>query len=216
MKISKCVYILFVFIVTSCKSQTPLPDVYLGFKLGSSQSQMIQRRDELVKSGLIQIKENLFVHTSTAKDNSTTKRYFSTPVFSVSPGDTQCSKITIVYFDEMKYTADIAQKISEVGNSLQFYITEKVQGERMPGNIIKNDVISELVKKYGKIESSDSSYDATGIYQERYVWATPNGLDINLNFGYWKSQMIEAGALRLDFTFNTETRKRLIKKVTPY
>lgn len=216
MKYCISIYIFLVFLATSCKSQTPLPDVYLGFKLGSSERQMIQRRDELVKSGIIQIKENLFVHTSNAKGNTSNKSYYSTPVFNVSPGDTQCSKITIIYFDDMKFTADIAQKIGEVGNTLQFFISEKANGEPMPGNFIKGDVISELVKKYGKFESSDSSYDMAGIYQERYFWSASSGLNITLTFGFWKSQMIEAGGLRLDFTFNDEMRKRLIRKISTY
>lgn len=216
MKFTFCIYILFSFVVTSCKSQTPLPDVYLGFKLGSTQNQMMQRRDELVKLGLIQIKDNLFVHTSTAKSSSSKTIYYSTPIFNISPGDTQCSRITIVYFDDMKHTADIANSLGELGNTLQFSITEKSLGELKPGDYVKRDILEGLASKYGKFESSDSSYDAVGIYQERYVWATSNGLFINLTFGYWKSQMIEASALRLDFTFNTEMKKRVIKEVSTY
>ena len=210
------IYILIIVSINSCKSQPPNPEVFLGFKMGSSQNQIAKQRDELMKMNLIRIKDNLFIHTNTLQTGFSNKIYYSTPIFNISPGDTLCSKITVLYFDDVNYTSNIANQLSSNSNSLQFNLTSKTDGEVKIGDYTKKDVLSELQKKYGSFTSSDTTYDAVGVYQEGYVWNNGNGLIINLNYGIWKSEMIEAAGLRLEFAFTEEMKNRIFKKVSTY
>lgn len=208
--------ILILLSITSCKSQSQHPEVFLGFKMGSSQNQIAAKRDELIKMNLIKIKDGLWVHTNKVKEGRGDKTYYSTPIFNISPGDTLISKIEILYFDDLNYTSNIASKINESDNYLSFNITNKADGEIKIGEYAKKDVLTELQGKYGKFTASDTSYNAVGMYQEGYVWNNGNGLIINLNYGIWKSEMIEAAGMRLEFAYTDDMRKKVLKKISTY
>lgn len=202
--------------IISCKSQSQHPEVFLGFTMGSSQNQIATRRDELLKMNLIRLKDNLFVHTNTTNGGLANKTYYSTPIFNISPGDTLCSEITVEYFDDLNYTSNIASKMKEGTDRFSFNIITKANGELRIGDYVKKDVLNELENKYGKFTASDTTYDAVGVYKEGYVWNIGNGLIINLNYGIWKSEMIEAAGLRLEFGYTDDMRKKVIKKVSTY
>jgi hypothetical protein len=203
-------------LIPSCKSQSNHPEVFLGFRMGSSQNQIATRRDELLKMNLIRLKDNLFIHTNTTNSGLANKTYYSTPIFNISPGDTLCSEITVEYFDDLNYTSNIVANMKEGTDRFAFNLTTKADGELKIGDYVKKDVLNELENKYGKYIASDTAYDAVGVYKEGYVWKMEKDIIVNLNYGIWKSEMIEAAGLRLEFTYTDEMRSKLFKKTSTY
>jgi hypothetical protein len=212
-KFSATVLLLLAFI--TAKTQISNPEVFLGYKLGTSKSQVDKQSDKLKKLNLLKTKEGLLIHEITLDWLLSKNKYYATPVFEFASGDSLNSKITIIYFDSLNYVKTVADNIKNGLNTFSMDILKEIDGEGEIGNYIMQDVRNELEKKYGKW-SADNKTTNMGVIQEGYVWNTGNGLIINLNYGLWECDMIKAAGLRLEFKYTDEMRNKILNKISTY
>ncbi len=172
-----------VFTLLSCgqDKKPPKRPAFLFFKLGSNSDEILKELRSLEATGGLKREGSDYYWTSQIDDQT----YYYSPIFTFTPGDSLCSEMKLLYFDQMEsWRNDLfATKRNEVAMNLICYDVTRVKSGRL-----RNHIVNNLISEQGPFSSRDT-VDFSDNLVELTTWKDKNGVDIKVSYRFSKDQM---------------------------
>lgn len=182
-KISMILYLIVTVILSSCNDKTIQREVFLGFNLGSSMSETEKKFDELYNKRQI---ERCYDKTPFLIHNLPNgKNYYSVPFYYVPPGDTIVTQFKLIYGTQG--ISEISQINNNIREGRKFYNLSSQELSNVSSDILKNDIVENLIKKYSNYSRVDTfdfhQFDENSSRKKIvYYWDDKQGVNINLEY----------------------------------
>lgn len=210
---NNCFIILILIVLNSCSSKQNLKrEVYLGFELGSSMSEINVKVKKEVASNLITM---LTDQVPYIKQVALDKNYYATPIFELPQNDSLVSSIKILYFDNFD--------VDDVGASLKVLNEYKhspmnlrfEDPYRINPKLIRDHVTNQLKSKYGEFDKRDTTTTDLGYQLVTTFWKNRNDVDIVLKY---QVDFIERprSSIILEYSYTPEFYKKVFSERSIY
>ena len=170
---------------------------YLFFKLGSTPEEVLKELRSLESTGGLTRKEDDYYWSSELDGNE----YHYAPVFTFSQGDSLCTEMKLIYFDQLEaMQSDLyAFKRNEVPMNLMYWAIDRVKSWKLRDKVVEN-----IVAEKGPYTSRDT-VDFSDNLLERTSWKDKDGVDIIIRFRFPKDKLTKtpfAGNSSLSVTYS--------------
>lgn len=174
-------FIIGSFISCSQDKKPQLRPAYLFFKLGSTPGEVLKEIRSLESTGGLTRREDDYYWTSELDGQV----YHYAPVFTFTPGDSLCSEMKLLYFDQVEtMQSDLfAVKRNEVPMNLMCYDLTRVKSGRL-----RNKIVDNITSEQGPYTSRDT-LDFSENLLELTTWKDRDGVDIIVSYRFAKDQL---------------------------
>lgn len=174
-------FIIGSFISCSQDKKTQLRPAYLFFKLGSTPGEVLKELRSLESTGGLIKKGDDYYWTSKLDGQV----YHYAPVFTFTPGDSLCSEMKLLYFDQVEtMQSDLfAVKRNEAPMNLMCYDLTRVKSGRL-----RNRIVDNIISEQGPYTSRDTLNFSENL-QELTTWKDKDGVDIIVRYRFAKDQL---------------------------
>lgn len=179
------------------------------FQLGSGRTEILKGIRGLIELGGLKRLGQKEYYWSSDIDH---RNYHYAPLFFFQPGDTVCSEMRLVFFDDL----DVAEidietaRRDEVSMNLMTYDPQRISSQDL-----RDHTIRELESRYGPYTGVDTiSFEETEL--EKVTWNDKKGVDITVRYRYTKNKWQPSpfsgnSSLIVSYAYTNEMKQKLFK-----
>lgn len=181
---------------------------YSLFKLGSGKTETLQQLRSYISLGGLKQLDDENCYWSGILDSY---NYYYAPIFTFPPGDTICSEMQLLFFDDLH---DAESYINNFTTGIIPMNLMMNDANRVLSKSLNDKIIKEITEDHGKYDNQDT-INLNDLDLIRTSWRNKNGVDILVDYRYNKnmqSRFSGNSSLLVTYKYTNDLMKQIFNR----